>query len=121
VAKGSIRRFDVQAKWAAWLALASIVPCVMMAGLIGRNWQPDINQIVFGNPVFQFIFFACAGTAMLLSTFGVALGYNSAGQRRNNLQRRSWLGFFLGAGTLAVAFILLAAFWLLKFKATTGA
>ena len=54
-----------------------------------------------------------AGT-MLLSVTGAVLGFNSAGQRRNELQRRSWTGFFLGTAAFAGAIICLAAFYFLR-------
>ncbi|MHC4234389.1 MAG: hypothetical protein ACYSUQ_04670 [Planctomycetota bacterium] len=120
MAKASLRRFDVQAKWSLWLSLMSVLPCLVMVALLVRNWESDINQIMFGNPLFQPLYLALTASAMLLSTFGLALGFNSAGQRRNELQTRSWLGFFVGAGVLATAFVLFAAFWMLRYKTQSG-
>ena len=117
MAKGSLRRFDVQARWSLWLSLASVVTCLIMAGLLVRNWHSDVRQVMFANPKFQPVYLICTALTMLLSTFGLALGLNSAGQRRNDLQRRSWLGFFLGTGVLALAIVFLVAFWMLKLQA----
>lgn len=116
MAMSSIRRYDVQAKWSVWFSCAAALSCLVMAALLLRNWHGEIRQVVFGNPMWQPLYMGCTGLTMLLSVFGVALGYNSAGQRRNDLQRRSWVGFFLGAGVLTLAVILFAAFWLLKMQ-----
>ena len=88
-----------------------------MVGLLVRNWHSDVRQIMFADPKFQPIYLMCTALTVLLSTFGLVLGWNSAGQRRNDLQRRSWLGFFLGTGVLALAIVFLVAFWMLKLQA----
>ena len=117
MAKISLRRFDVQAKWSVWVSAASVLPCVTMAWLLVRNWRGDIHQIVFANPMFQVTYLGCAAATMLLAVFGLVLGFNSAGQRRNELQHRSWLGFFVGSGAFTLGVILVLAFMLLKFQA----
>ncbi len=118
--KASLRRFDVQARWSLWLSLASAVTCLGTVLLLARNWHSDIQQIMFGSSLYQPLVFGFTGLTMLLSAFGLALGFSSAGQRRNELQRRSWVGFFLGSGVLALAVILLAVFWLLKLQTHSG-
>ena len=114
MAKGSLRRFDVQAKWAVWFSLLSIVPFLGALGVAFRNWKGELRLIVYGHPAIMVSILGGCGLAMLLSFFGVVLGFNSAGQRRNDRQRQSWAGFFLGAVMLALALILLAGFWLLR-------
>lgn len=114
MAKSSMRRFDVQAKWSLIMSLASILGCLGLLFMVYRNWMPETNQIVFRNPVFKFAFVGCTGFTLLLSFFGVALGFNSAGQRRNEKQRLSWTGFFVGTAVMAAAIVLFAAFYLLR-------
>ena len=116
MARSSLRRFDVQAKWSAGLSLLAALSCLALVGLLARNWESDIHQIVFGNPLFKIAVVGSAGLTMLLAVFGTALGYNSAGQRRNDKQRLSWTGFFLGSGVFTLAVILFAAFYLLRFQ-----
>jgi len=113
--KGSIRRFDVQAKWALWFSLASVVTCLGILVLLIRNWDASISLVKYrADGFFQPAYLACSALTMVLAVFGLALGFNSAGQRRNDRQKTSWTGFFIGTFMLAAAIILLAAFWLLK-------
>lgn len=114
MAKGSLRRVDVQARWALWLSIASALPCVVVAALLLRNWNAELQQIIYGNQAYMLAILGGTGLTLVLSFFGAALGYNSAGQRRNEKQKQSWLGFFLGALMLALGIITFAAFWLLK-------
>ncbi len=116
MAKSSMRRFDVQAKWSLLFSLAAAVGCLALFTLLARNWQGNLHQFVFRNPLFKAMVLGSAGLTMLLAVFGTALGFNSAGQRRNEKQRLSWAGFFLGSGVFTVAVILFAAFWVLKFQ-----
>lgn len=115
MAMGSIRRFDVQAKWSMFFSLASVVTCLGMFALLARNWDGQVNLVKFRHGgAFQLIYLAFTGLTMVLSAFGLSLGFNSAGQRRNDRQKLSWTAFFVGVSVLAFAIILLAAFWLLK-------
>ena len=115
MAMGSIRRFDVQAKWSMFFSLASVLTCLGMFVLLVRNWDGQVNLVKFARDgSFQPAYLACTGLTMVLSVFGLSLGFNSAGQRRNDRQKLSWTGFFLGTSVLAFAIILLAAFWFLK-------
>ena len=49
-------------------------------------------------------------------TIGIILGVSSAGQRRNEHQKRSWAGFFLGAFVLSLTIITFVGFWQLKLQ-----
>jgi hypothetical protein len=46
---------------------------------------------------------------------GALLGFNSAGQKRNNKSGLSWAGFFSGAGVVTVALCCGVFFYLTKF------
>jgi len=117
VATGSFRRYDVQAKWSVILSTASVVVLLVVVVILGRNYQPGIRRILFGNPVYQMMVMGGSAMTMLLSGLGLILGLSSAGQRRNERQKQSWAGFFLGTAVLSLAIIFLAAFWLLKMQA----
>jgi hypothetical protein len=97
-------------------SVLAALACLVLAVLLVRNWHSGLNQVVFRKPVFKIVVVGCAGLSMLLAVFGTALGFNSAGQRRNNRQRLSWTGFFLGSGVFTLAVVLFAAFWFLKFQ-----
>jgi hypothetical protein len=121
MAKGSLRRFDVQAKWSLWLSLASILTWLGMLVLFLRNWQGEINQVQFrADGLYQPVYLACTALTIILATFGLALGFNSAGQRRNDRQKTSWTGFFVGLTVLGLGIIFFAAFWLLKLPIKVG-
>jgi hypothetical protein len=119
VARGSLRRYDVQANWSVLLSIAAVIPLIAVLGLLYRNYNAQLNVILFGNQAYMLCVVAGVGAAMLFSMVGILLGFNSAGQRRNEQQRRSWAGFFIGAFMMSLAIIVLAAFWFLKMR--TGA
>jgi len=115
----SFRRFDVQARWSLLFSVAAMLTCMPVAFLALKNWRSDINQILFSaKTMFQPAYMGGCALAILLACFGTALGFNSAGQRRNDRQKQSWLGFFLGVAALLLAILLLVAFMLLKYQIT---
>ncbi|MFQ5491812.1 MAG: hypothetical protein ACE5GE_13920 [Phycisphaerae bacterium] len=121
MAKSSIRRFDVQAKWSLAFSVASGLCCLALMALLARNWRGDIQQILYrAEGKYQPVIVLVAGLTMLLSTVGLVFGFNSAGQRRNEKQMLSWLGFFGGTAVLALAVVLFAAFVLLRLPVTSG-
>lgn len=115
--QGSIRRYDVQATYSVALALAALLPCLAAVGLALRNYQSDLGQIVYGSKGYFLPLFA-GSTLISLLLAGVAfvLGWNSAGQRRNDKPRRSWIGFFLGGTVASMDVILLIAFYMLRLE-----
>lgn len=115
MARGSLRRYDVQARYAIILALVSIVPLVASAGLAIRNYSSDIRNIVYmGGSKWLPVFLGFLSLAMLFSFLGFVLGWNSAGQRRNEKSSWSWVAFFVGGGVLMLSFVVLIAFVLLR-------
>ena len=112
-----LRRFDVQANYASLFSLASVVPMVGGLLLTFRNYQHDLGQIIYGqNGTFVPVFAACVLASMVSAAIGTALGWSSAGQRRNEHQARSWVGFFVGGVVVSVDLVLLAAFVMLRFE-----
>ena len=117
----SLRRFDIQAKWSVGVAILAVVP--LGAALLGlmQRYDSDLGAIQYGrDSLFVPIFLACIATACVLALTGVILGFNSAGQRRNNEQKKSWMGFFIGTGALSLALILFVAFRMLKLQIALG-
>ncbi len=121
MAKGGIRRFDVQAKWSLIFSAAAALGCIALAGGMSMRWQNDLHQFVFGaQSLYQPVIICTSGLTIVLALFGTALGFSSAGQRRNDKQKMSWLGFFIGAGSLSISFVLFAGFYLLRLPIQQG-
>ena len=114
---GSLRRFDVQATYASVLAIISAAPALAAATLMWRRYNPELGQVVYGSGSrFLPVFLGIILISMLFSAVGLLLGWNSAGQRRNDKPARSWIGFFLGGGVLTFDLILLIAFYMLRLE-----
>ncbi len=112
-----LRRYDVQANYACVLSIISVVPLLGAAALALRNYNDELGQIIYGSEGFFLpMFGGCLLLSMVPSALGLALGWSSAGQRRNDKPRRSWLGFFVGGGVMTVDLILLIAFWMLRLQ-----
>jgi hypothetical protein len=115
VVRGGLRRYDIQARYACILSLASSVPFLGAAGLAFRNYDHVLGQIVYGaEGLFVLAFGACLLLSMIPACLGALLGWSSAGQRRNDRPARSWIGFFVGGTVLTFDLILLIAFLMLR-------
>jgi len=111
----SLRRFDVQAKWAVVLGVFSVVPGISAVILALRNYEHELGQIVYGEKgLFAPTLLACILASLLSAVLSLLLGWNSAGQRRNDRTVQSWIGFFLGGSVLTLNIVLLLAFWMLR-------
>ena len=115
MASKSLRRYDVQAKVGLIVSIVAMVGVVGMIAVLVRNYSADLQAILIGKGslILPAYLLVAAGT-MLLGAVGVALGFNSAGQRRNEMQRRSWAAFFIGGLACSAAMICLAVFWMNK-------
>ncbi len=111
---GSLRRFDVQANYARVLAIIAVFPLIGSIFLVWRNYHPDVRQIIYAANSYALALLACIGSALLLGGVACILGWNSAGQRINEKQGRSWFGFFVGGAVVTSALILLIAFAMLR-------
>ena len=115
MARASLRRYDVQAVYALVFSLASVVPMLGGVYLFYRNFTFELAAIVYqqGSKFLPF-YLGAAALAGLLSGIGFLLGWNSAGQRRNQRPTWSWAGFFVGGAVATVTVILLLAFVMLR-------
>jgi len=116
-----LKRFDVQANVAATLSLLSVVPFLGAVALAIRNFDGHLVQITYGSGS-RFVPMLIAGILLSMAPgfVGFVLGWNSAGQRRNDKSKRSWIGFFVGGLVLTLDLILLIAFWKLRLEIPLG-
>ena len=119
MAKFSLRRYDNQALVSIVISLASLVALLGLAFIAFQNtvfpegassWKEYLNfDIPHGKNRKMAV---AGGTAMtlLLAAVGFGMGLNSAGQRRNDKQKWSWIGFFMGAVVLCLTIIVFLIF-----------
>jgi uncharacterized membrane protein len=112
-----LRRFEVQASCASWLAIVSLVPFVAALWLTGTRYHAQLGRIIYGSEGrFVPVFAATVLASLAPAALGLVLGWNSAGQRRNDRSSRSWLGFFLGGAVVSADIVLLLAFYMLRLE-----
>lgn len=117
MALGSLRRFEVQARVSVILAVVSVVPLVIAAALVYRNYHAELRQIIYGaEGRFVPLFLGMVLCSLLPAFLGFVLGWNSAGQRRNDKPMRSWVGFFVGGGVVTLDIVLMWAFYVLRLQ-----
>lgn len=119
MAKFSLRRFDSQAQASVLLAVAAVVTLAGQAFIVLQNLDTSELIIPYGSNR-KMAVFAATGITILLSLFALGFGYNSVGQRRNDKQAWSWLGFFGGAAILSLAIIVFVLFYLRGEPAVTA-
>lgn len=109
MAKFSLRRYDHQAIMSLTMSLISVLSLLGLAVILVQNMKWDEMIIYYGSSRKMAVM---AGTAvtLLLSAIGFGFGFNSVGQRRNEKQKLSWLGFFIGAGVISLTLILFILF-----------
>ncbi len=112
----SLRRFDVQARFAAAAALSSILPMAAAVTIAMRNYNDALRQIVYKQNSYAMALLACLAVSATLGIVASILGFNSADQRVNDKPRLSWMGFFVGGGVVALDIVILIAFVMLRLK-----
>jgi hypothetical protein len=115
VAKFSLRRFENQALVSLVLSLLSVLTFAGLAGVLAFFLRRglDAKDLVFlYGPRGKMAVLLAAAATLFLSAAGFGFGLNSAGQRRNDKQRLSWIGFFVGA--LILAFTLVLVFFFMQ-------
>ena len=109
MAKFSLRRYDTQARVSAIFALASILTLIVMTYFVFRGTEWSEFVIYYGRNRKPIVYLAAA-VNLFMATVAFGLGFNSAGQRRNDKQQLSWIGFFVSAGVIVMTFVLLYMF-----------
>jgi len=116
-----LRRYEVQAACSLVLALVSAAPAAVAGFLAFRNYDEQLGRIIYGfKGYFLASFAACVVLSMAVAFLGFAMGWNSAGQPRNDRSGASWAGFFLGGTILSLNIILLLAFYMLRLRLEAG-
>jgi formate hydrogenlyase subunit 3/multisubunit Na+/H+ antiporter MnhD subunit len=112
----NFRLYDVQATASMVIGILGLLCIVVLAWFVFHNfdmqekvvhYNPDGGLGAYRRPLVMLF----TAVALLVGATAGILGFNSLGQKRNNLQRRSWLGMTVGALVVAGAPILLYA-WL---------
>ena len=112
-----LRRYDVQAGLACWLAVAAVIPFALAAWQISTRYDAVLGRVIYGSQGrFLVAFVSSVLLSLALSSLGFLLGWSSAGQRRNDKSGQSWLGFFVGGTILTFDLVLLVAFYLLRLE-----
>ena len=99
--KFSLRRYEDQAKVSVAASLVAVVTLLALIVIVVRRIVWSELAIFYGGPTRMGIMSAVAVT-LLLSVIGFGFGINSVGQRRNEKQGLSWLGFFVSAAVLVL-------------------
>jgi hypothetical protein len=113
VPKLSLRRYDVQARTSVVLSVASFVCFLGLTALVFRHPMLALKEkVIVYNPdgLRAPLTYAFGLLSLGLGAAGFGLGWNSAGQRRNDKPVHSWVGFFLGGGAITLTLILLFLF-----------
>ena len=108
--KFSLRRFEDQAKASVVLGIVACVGLVVQAIMVFRHIDTNEWAIMYGNPTRKYLVMITTAISLLVGVAALGLGYNSAGQRRNEKPQLSWTGFFLGAGVICFAVIFFVVF-----------
>ncbi|MCH8967200.1 MAG: hypothetical protein IID43_05940 [Planctomycetes bacterium] len=111
-----LRRYEVQAGYAPVLSILAVFPLMAGVFLAWRNYHDDVRQIIYASGAYPLALLACIALSVLPSAVGCLFGWSSAGRPRNDRQRRSWLGFFVGGAVLTANVIVLVAFLMLRLK-----
>lgn len=112
MAKGSLRRFDVQAKYALVISMSATLGVLALLVLIFRNFRiAEVAVVYGGKSMFAPAVFVVTALTLLVAATGAMLGFNSAGQKRNPFNKRSWTAFFVGTATASATIILFGVFW----------
>lgn len=113
MAKFSLRRFETQAQVSLLLSLASLATfgatAALMFWFLRRGLQAQEFIFYYGSRGRMAVLLAVLVTLML-AVSGFGFGLNSAGQRRNDKQQLSWIGFFIGAFVLTLTLVLAFVF-----------
>ena len=95
---------ESQALYSLAAAGVGALGVIAVLGLFVRNFQWAESELKFGaGSLAYYGYIAGVGLAGLGGLVGMILGFQSAGQKRNSLNRLSWLGFFASAALVTIA------------------
>jgi len=116
----AFRRYDVQATYAMIFSLVGVPTCLAAGVFLIQRYDSKMGQIVYGSKgMFVPALAVCLALSLLPAFVGFLFGLSSAGQRRNDKQSRSWIGFFVGGLVCTLDVIMVLAFVLLRFELMT--
>ena len=107
----SLRRYDHQAILSVIISALAFVPMIGLVWLILRNMHWDEQMIYYAKMSYRLAVLGSVAVTLLMAAIGLGLGLNSVGQRRNDKQQLSWIGFFLGALVICLTLVLFFLFW----------
>lgn len=110
MAKFSLRRYDTQARMSVIFGMLSALGILALGVLVFHNFDFSEMAIPYARPWRRQVVFLTAAVTLGIATTALGFGFNSAGQRRNERPRESWIGFFVGAGCICLALALLFLF-----------
>lgn len=110
MAKFSLRRYENQALASLVLGIVSCVTLITQAFLVFRHINISEWTVLYGNVNRRYMVLCTTAVTLLLGFSALGLGFNSAGQRRNERPRTSWVGFFLGVGVVCLAAVIMFFF-----------
>lgn len=111
MARLSLRRYDHQAILSVIISAFSILPMIGLVILMIRNMDWNEHIIYYGSLAYRLAVLGDVAFTLMMATIGLGLGLNSVGQRRNDRQQLSWIGFFLGALVICLTLVLFFLFW----------
>lgn len=109
MAKFSLRRYDTQATVGMYCSLVALLCLAAQVFLIFQHLNPD-EWIVFYGPTRRIAIFVATAATLGMAAIAAGLGFNSAGQRRNDKGQLSWIGFFIGALVFSLSIALFLFF-----------
>lgn len=112
------RQYELQALWSVILGAVGGLAALAAAAFVLTAFDFGNFVILYSPKGFRFLaILGSVGVACLASAIGLAIGFNSAGQRLNKKSGLSWMGFFLSASVFVLAMCVFVLFWLTKFAA----
>lgn len=107
----SLRRYDHQAILSVTISALSFLPLLALVWLVFRNMHWDEKIIYYASMTYRLAILGDTAFTLLMGAVGLGLGLNSVGQRRNDRQQLSWIGFFVGALVICLTLVLFILFW----------
>ena len=102
--------FTRQAKYGMILSIVSTLGAAILLVLIGRNLTLADWSIIYGNKTYGMVVYLVGMGTLATAIAGFWLSLGSWGEQRNERQRWSSIGFFVGAIAISLTAIMLVFF-----------